>query len=315
MYRTCLYCSLDLASNTIIESQPVGRRLAFDGALGRLWVVCPQCAKWNLVPFDTRLESIDACEALFRETRARYSTDHIGLARLSEGLELIRIGPALKPEIAAWRYGAMLKRREQRASQLPFVELVRGIRRAFHRPHVLRDPWTDKLVQVPLAALLHATLAADERGSWRLEVPYRTGLERLFGPHEPALPSIRDVPSLGLFDGADLFPTLGRILPALGPGGRQPGQVAEALRLVESARDSDHLMEYVVGRPLRFATQRRYVVREVPEEIRLALEMSAHEETERRALEGELKLLEREWKAAERIARIADRLAVGEEPA
>ena len=43
--------------------------------------------------------------------------------------------------------------------------------------------------------------------------------------------------------------------------------------------------------------------------------MTAHEDTERRALEGELKLLEREWKAAEVLARIADRLAIGAEPA
>jgi hypothetical protein len=40
--------------------------------------------------------------------------------------------------------------------------------------------------------------------------------------------------------------------------------------------------------------------------IRLALEMAAHEEPERRALEGELHLLEAEWKTAEEIASIAD---------
>ena len=39
---------------------------------------------------------------------------------------------------------------------------------------------------------------------------------------------------------------------------------------------------------------------------RLALEMAAHEETERRALEGELYLLEEAWKQAEEIAAIAD---------
>lgn len=71
----------------------------------------------------------------------------------------------------------------------------------------------------------------------------------------------------------------------------------------------------MVGKPLRFATERRYVVRDVPVEIRLALEMKAHEETERRAHEGALKLLERAWKAADALAQIADRLAVGEEPA
>ncbi|MEP6589783.1 MAG: hypothetical protein ABJC19_01255 [Gemmatimonadota bacterium] len=315
IYRTCLYCSHDLEANPLIATQPVGRRLAFDAAVGRLWVVCPACAKWNLVPFDTRLEAIDACEQLFRDTRTRYSTENIGFARLPEGLDLIRIGSALKPEFAAWRYGTLLGGRRRRRSSLPLLDLFRGMRRAFRQDHVLRDPWTDRLVHVPLAALLHATLAADDQGSWKLEVPYRTGLERLFGAREPALPSIRDVPSLGLFDGRELFPTLGRLLPALDHAGQGEEQVGEALRLVESVRDGNHLLEYVVGKPLRFATQRRYVVRDVPIEIRLALEMTAHEDTERRALEGELKLLEREWKAAEALARIADRLAVGEEPA
>jgi hypothetical protein len=42
--------------------------------------------------------------------------------------------------------------------------------------------------------------------------------------------------------------------------------------------------------------------------VRLALEMAAHEEQERRALEGELGELERAWQEAEQIAAIADDL-------
>jgi hypothetical protein len=40
----------------------------------------------------------------------------------------------------------------------------------------------------------------------------------------------------------------------------------------------------------------------------LALEMALHEETERRAMEGELAVLEAMWREAEEIAAIADRL-------
>jgi hypothetical protein len=40
--------------------------------------------------------------------------------------------------------------------------------------------------------------------------------------------------------------------------------------------------------------------------------MSAHEESERRAFEGELALLEEAWREAEEIAGIADRLLVPE---
>src|SRR5207237_2829342 len=41
------------------------------------------------------------------------------LARLSEGLELVRVGPALRPEFAAWRYGDQFGRRRRR-------KMVRG---------------------------------------------------------------------------------------------------------------------------------------------------------------------------------------------
>jgi hypothetical protein len=45
----------------------------------------------------------------------------------------------------------------------------------------------------------------------------------------------------------------------------------------------------------------------------LALEMVSHEESERRALEGELYLLEEAWKEAEEIAGISDDLFLPEE--
>ena len=49
---------------------------------------------------------------------------------------------------------------------------------------------------------------------------------------------------------------------------------------------------------------------ELPPSIRLALEMSLHEDDERRWLEGELYELEQRWKEAEVIAGIADSLTL-----
>ncbi len=111
VYSTCLHCTRDLGRNDVLETLPIGRRVAFDAGQGRLWVVCRSCAKWNLVPFDTRLETIDACERIFRDTRTRFSTDHIGLARARDGMDLVRIGAPQRPEFASWRYGAQYKRR------------------------------------------------------------------------------------------------------------------------------------------------------------------------------------------------------------
>src|SRR6478752_9515148 len=103
MYSTCIFCNHSLGANKRIERFPVGGRLAFDGAKGRLWAVCTECHRWNLSPLEERWEAIEECERLFRGTLVRVSTDNIGMARLTDGLELIRIGKPLRPEFAAWR--------------------------------------------------------------------------------------------------------------------------------------------------------------------------------------------------------------------
>ena len=114
MYRTCIFCKKPLGSNEVVEAFPVGRRLAFDPAKGRLWVVCRSCERWNLTPLEERWEAVETCERLFRATRIRTSTENVGLARHTEGLELVRIGEPLRPEFAAWRYGDQFRRRRRR---------------------------------------------------------------------------------------------------------------------------------------------------------------------------------------------------------
>jgi hypothetical protein len=120
MYSTCLFCHTDLGANEAVEHFPVGRRLAFDAAKGRLWVVCRRCERWNLTPIEDRWEAIEECERSYRGTKLRVSTDQIGLARLDEGLELVRIGQPLRPEFAAWRYGDQFGRRRRK-------NIVRGV--------------------------------------------------------------------------------------------------------------------------------------------------------------------------------------------
>src|SRR5689334_25274602 len=116
MYSTCLFCHGPLGGNECIESFPVGRRLAFDPAQGRLWVVCVRCTRWNLTPLEERWEAIEQCERIFRETKLRVSSDNIGMARLKEGLELIRVGKALRPELVVWRYAAANQARRLRSA-------------------------------------------------------------------------------------------------------------------------------------------------------------------------------------------------------
>ena len=92
----------------------MGSRLAFDAARGRLWVVCRGCDRWNLSPLEERWEAIEAMERRFRDSRLRVSTDNVGLARLKESVDLIRIGEPQRPEMAAWRYGDQFGRRRKR---------------------------------------------------------------------------------------------------------------------------------------------------------------------------------------------------------
>lgn len=101
MYSVCMFCNRTLGQNEVIETFPIGRRLAFDPDKGRLWVVCRKCERWNLTPMEERWEAIEDCERLFRDTRVRSSTDNVGLCRLTEGLELVRIGRPMRPEFAA----------------------------------------------------------------------------------------------------------------------------------------------------------------------------------------------------------------------
>ena len=93
---------------------------------GRLWVVCRKCERWNLSPIDERWEAIEECERLFRDTRLRVSTDNIGLARVPDGLELVRIGSPLRPEMAAWRYGDQFGRRRRKNLCSPARRRCRG---------------------------------------------------------------------------------------------------------------------------------------------------------------------------------------------
>ena len=69
MFSTCIFCNKPLGQNESLEAFPVGERIAFDAARGRLWVVCRACERWNLSPLDERWEAIDQAEKLYRDSK------------------------------------------------------------------------------------------------------------------------------------------------------------------------------------------------------------------------------------------------------
>jgi hypothetical protein len=332
MYRTCLFCSSALGSNEAVEHFPVGRRLAFDAAKGRLWVVCRRCERWNLTPLEERWEAIEECERAFRATRLRVSTDQIGLARLKEGLELVRIGDPQRPEMAAWRYGDQFGRRRRRQYLIGGGALlaigtvvVAGPMLGILGAGAISPAWNigNSLVQVYRAKKLISVPAPEGVLRTRLVDVERI---RLTVQHDTLQLSVPVVPQGGaspwwryrkmretrILEGEAAVRAAGALLPLVNRSGGSAADVQRAVSIVEEAESPERLFESAArtlaarsgsgfGNP-----RRRTSLKRVPLATRLALEMAAHEETERRALEGELHLLEEAWQNAEEIAAIAD---------
>lgn len=332
MYSTCLFCTRGLGANDVVETLPIGRRLAFDAAQGRLWVICGSCGRWNLVPFDTRLETIDTCEQLFRDTRTRYSTDNIGIARVREGLELVRIGPALRPEFAAWRYGDRFASRRRRnivlggtvvvagvgalvglqalmGSAVVYQGLIQGVFGGWERRRIatrfVREEGGPPLTLSRKDVKESRLVPFGSPGSYGVAVPGRFGVTGKWC--DGARPAEHIV-----LVGADAVTALGKLLPVIAGTAGSRQHVADAVQLVETTPVLHEMIQSV-----RPTARRKNVMTgkltDLRAEPRLALEMLANEQSERVWLEGELKLLERQWRDAERLAAIADSLAIPEE--
>lgn len=178
VYATCLFCSGALGRNESLEHFPVGRRLAFDAAKGRLWVVCPSCRRWNLSPLEIRWEAIEEAERAYRGTRLRASTEHIGLAKLKEGTELVRIGRPLLPEFAAWRYGSEFRSRHRKAILLGSALVVSqltplGLKLVVGGGMLVAGGAAYSAVSFAGSASVFAKLAYDIRASRRLRATVR----------------------------------------------------------------------------------------------------------------------------------------------
>jgi len=333
MYSTCLFCNRPLGSNEVIEAFPVGRRLAFDGAKGRLWVVCQRCEKWNLSPFDMRWEALEDCERLFRETRKRVSTDNIGLARLDEGLELVRIGEPLRPEFAAWRYGDQFGRRRRKAIVAGAgIGSVVGIA-------VAVGAGTGVLVGSSwwIAHAVTRGIEAIQNQRTLARIPLQNGetltvrgadlqwLRLLPGSDQDDLRLVFWRPTGEMeISGTDALNATHLLMPKVNRRGAGKGQVQNAVRLIEdcadpvkylhqAARDAERQTDDLAKWSPRHVRLKACSLQKLPTETRLAIEMATNEENERAALAGELELLEIAWEEAERIAAIADKLAIPEE--
>ncbi len=346
MYSTCIFCHTSLGANEAIEHFPVGRRLAFDAAKGRLWVVCKACERWNLSPIDERWEAIEECEKLFRDSRLRVSTDNIGLAKLKEGSKLIRIGKPQRPEMAAWRYGDQFRRRRLKNFGIlaATVAAYGGVTVAGHAIVAVgvagsmaggfiqgklmfrtlgRASVRGKLIMLNGFNLAQVAIRPNDAQGFVLEVPSmhwispRPADRRWYDPRGRVVVASPPVETL---HGAEAIDAARQLLPLVNRRAGSARELGEAIILLESARNPDFLFSWnAMWGEFKPSLFQRYVrdfgsrggsgggqLGALPPHVRLALEMSLHEEDERRALEGELGLLEDRWREAEEIAAISD---------
>ena len=348
MYTTCLFCQSDLGRNESIEAFPVGRRLAYDQAKGRLWVVCRKCERWNLTPQEERWEAMEQAERLYRGTRLRASTDNVGLARLRDGTELVRVGQPLRPEFAAWRYGDQFGRRRRRQllyvggavaaagavvvagpvmglfslgglSQIPNFVNMANLARMQKTKVWLEDGPEKSTLHVNLLNARHVRLVRDPESGFALLIPQPRDGGSYWG--RGVNMTLGDPVRL---TGQRALVAASRLLPRLNSGGGSADHVRSAVDLLDAAGSSQALFDRIAvdagrhrspwrgwnSRPVggRGVYQASEPLSALAAPARLALEMAAHEEQERRALEGELRELESAWQRAEEIAAIADDL-------
>lgn len=335
----------------MIESFQVGKRLAFDAKQGRLWVVCSGCGRWNLTPLEERWLAIDDCERLFRGTRLRVTTAQIGMCRLADGTELVRIGAPLRPEFAAWRYGDRFVRRRTEARVMAAgvgVAAAAGMvafapvllpALAMGAMGIIAVPGiTTVMGMVPVVGaialrdhLLHERVVG--RLHQRKPRRFASGLQsdvvtvrakhaaaaelRVLG--EDAETVTLDVPhdsGWAHFEGLEAMQAASTLLAGTNRFGAPAAQVQDAVRRVEEMGDATTYLRSASSlgdsRNIRLTSilnlWRGLGTMRLSSTECLALEMSLHEESERRALEGELSLLEAAWREAEEVARVADAL-------
>jgi hypothetical protein len=331
VYSTCIFCNRSLGSNTVLERFPVGRRVAFDAAKGRLWVICRRCERWNLTPLDERWEAVEEAERLYRDARQRVATPEIGLARLADGTELVRIGAPLRPEFAGWRYGDQFGRRRNRQMLMTGAVLAAtgGVIVGSIATGVSIGGFGWGITQLGKVAVRGRaeTIIARVRTEAGIVLPVRRrhlAESRLARTSDGALAiDLRYVHGSRHFEGPEALRVASLVIPAVNREGGSRKLVAAAVARIEHVGGPERFVEKLArgarastAVPL-FSFLNKGTARigetglyALPAVDRLSLEMALHEETERRAMAGELEMLERAWRDAEEVAAIADDLLV-----
>jgi len=307
MYTTCAFCNGRFDGDGGPSGLGVGRRLAFDEWRGRLWVICPKCARWNLSPLEDRWERI---EALARAAHAGHlvaATDQVALLRWQR-YDLVRVGKPPRVELAPWRYGERLRARQRERAKVvipltlaaiglgiaanaaaggslgvfawnlhalgdwAYVQIVGNRRVALAEPPICERCGT--AMQLRAKHVQHARLVADTRADFAV-----------------LLSCPRCHQEGAMLTGQEAAQVLRPGLAYLNVRRSSRRRAEEAARVVDQSGGPDRLIHDIARREL--------TLRSLRAERQLALEMAVDEQ-------AEVQELERQWREAEEIAGIAD---------
>jgi hypothetical protein len=317
IFSRCLFCHAAISENETFEGMTRGQRFAFDPARGRLWVICDECKRWNLVPIEERWETVESLEKIARdEARLMVKTENVSLLRIGD-VELIRIGAAGLPEEAWWRYGREITSRRaefQRynlrmgrissAVAMSGVTLARGAIIGIGMQPVVRTimremkfgptAWRGAarcagcgsvLREIHFDNTKRVIIARGENGA--LELRYRCYRCQFEGLHAGYR-----------LTGISAEHLLRRVLAYRHFDGATESHIRASSTVIEEIGSPDQLTQ-------RLALQRVHLG-ELPRPYTLALEIALNELTERKLLQLELKELEARWLEEEKLARIVD---------
>ncbi len=307
MYTTCAFCNAKVDGDGGPSGLGVGRRIAFDEWKGRLWVICPKCARWNLSPLEDRLERIDTVARAARDAKLLAATDHVALLRWQR-YDLVRVGKPPRIELAPWRYGERLKARQQERLKyvIPLTLAAVGLGIAANvaaggslgvfvwNLHRLGDGLYVTIVgnrKVNLAEPPICPTCGTLLNLRAKHVQYARVVPEAHADIAVILSCPHCRHEAAHLTGSDAQAVLRQGLAYLNTTRAGRRRAADAAQVVDQAGGPDRLIRDVARREL--------TLRSLRPERRLALEMAVDEQAE---VQG----LEREWRDAEELADIAD---------
>jgi len=307
VFRTCAFCNASLDGDGGPSGLGVGRRIAFDEWKGRLWVVCPRCSRWNLTPFDDRLERIEAVAHAARLGRVAASTAQVSLIRW-ERYDFVRVGKPPRVELATWRYGERLRNRQRERMKVvvPLTIAAVGLGVAANvaagggfglvvwNVHRVVDWFYRRLVGSRKVALSEAPICA--RCGSVMELRARHVQHARVVPDAHAdMAVVLSCPHChgegAQLTGTEAVQVLRQGLTYLSVVRRGRQRAEDAAREVDKVGGPEWLVRDVAFR--------QTTLRALRPERRLAFEMAVDEQ-------AEAEELERQWREAEEIADIAD---------